>query len=163
MTKNRFVIIISLIFFFTEVRGAAINSAYHGYPELWILWYPAQRYHANPWRSGWESDILTARHDAPLISQMTNVSLSYWRMYSLFWQTYNYICRFINIGSSWMTNNLRQNDEHVLQNDEYIRQYDKFTLLGDSCNFNEVKFFSVRRMEQTIFLTNPSITFRIPI
>jgi hypothetical protein len=34
--------------FFTEVRGAASNSAYYGYPELWILRYPAQRYHAVP-------------------------------------------------------------------------------------------------------------------
>jgi hypothetical protein len=35
--------------FFTEVRGAASNSAY-GYPELWILRYLAQRYryHAVP-------------------------------------------------------------------------------------------------------------------
>jgi hypothetical protein len=24
------------------------NSAYSGYPELWILWYPAHRYHAVP-------------------------------------------------------------------------------------------------------------------
>jgi hypothetical protein len=28
--------------FFTEVRIAASDSAYHGYPELWILGYPAQ-------------------------------------------------------------------------------------------------------------------------
>jgi hypothetical protein len=34
------------IFFFIEVRGAASNSAYYGYPELWILRYPAHRYHA---------------------------------------------------------------------------------------------------------------------
>jgi hypothetical protein len=35
--------------FFTEVRGAASNSAYYyGYPELWILRYPAHRYHAVP-------------------------------------------------------------------------------------------------------------------
>jgi hypothetical protein len=34
-----------LFFFFTDVRGAASNSAYHGYPELWILRYPAHRYH----------------------------------------------------------------------------------------------------------------------
>jgi hypothetical protein len=36
------------IFFFTNVRGAASNSAYYGYPDLWILRYPAQRYHAVP-------------------------------------------------------------------------------------------------------------------
>jgi hypothetical protein len=35
-------------FFFNEVRGAASNSAYYGYPELWILRYPAHRYHAVP-------------------------------------------------------------------------------------------------------------------
>jgi hypothetical protein len=29
------------------VRGAS-NSAYSGYPELWILRYPAHRYHAVP-------------------------------------------------------------------------------------------------------------------
>jgi hypothetical protein len=28
--------------------GAASNSAYYGYPELWILRYPAHRYHAVP-------------------------------------------------------------------------------------------------------------------
>jgi hypothetical protein len=27
---------------------AASNSAYSGYPELWILRYPAHRYHAVP-------------------------------------------------------------------------------------------------------------------
>jgi hypothetical protein len=31
-----------------EARGTASNSAYYGYPELWILRYPAQRYHAVP-------------------------------------------------------------------------------------------------------------------
>jgi hypothetical protein len=34
--------------FFTEIRGAASNSAYYGYPNLWILRYPAHRYHAVP-------------------------------------------------------------------------------------------------------------------
>jgi hypothetical protein len=35
--------------FFIEVWGAASNSAYYGYPtELWILRYPAHRYHAVP-------------------------------------------------------------------------------------------------------------------
>jgi hypothetical protein len=33
-------------FFFNEVRDAASNSAYYGYPKLWILRYPAHRYHA---------------------------------------------------------------------------------------------------------------------
>jgi hypothetical protein len=35
-----------VLFTGTEVRGAASNSAYYSYPELWILWYPAHRYHA---------------------------------------------------------------------------------------------------------------------
>jgi hypothetical protein len=34
--------------FFIEVRGASSNSAYYGYPELWILRYPAHIYHAVP-------------------------------------------------------------------------------------------------------------------
>jgi hypothetical protein len=34
-------------FFFTGV-SAASNSAYHGCPEMWILRYPAHRYHAVP-------------------------------------------------------------------------------------------------------------------
>jgi hypothetical protein len=33
---------------FSFVRATASNSAYSGYPELWILWYPAHRYHAGP-------------------------------------------------------------------------------------------------------------------
>jgi hypothetical protein len=36
-------------FVVTEVRGAASNSAYYDYPELWIQRYPAHRYHAVPW------------------------------------------------------------------------------------------------------------------
>jgi hypothetical protein len=40
--------ILFFFFFFTEARGAASNSAYYGYPELWILRYPAQRYHTVP-------------------------------------------------------------------------------------------------------------------
>jgi hypothetical protein len=58
-------------FFFLLRLGvrAARNSAYSGYPELWILSYPAHRYHAVPWPrrdsnprpSGWESDVLTIR------------------------------------------------------------------------------------------------------
>jgi hypothetical protein len=35
----------TLLFFFNEVGDAASNSAYYGYPELWILRYPAHRYH----------------------------------------------------------------------------------------------------------------------
>jgi hypothetical protein len=31
-----------------KFRDAASNSAYYGYPELWILRYPAHRYHAVP-------------------------------------------------------------------------------------------------------------------
>jgi hypothetical protein len=35
--------------FFTEVKGTASNySAYYGYPELWILRYPAHRHQAVP-------------------------------------------------------------------------------------------------------------------
>jgi hypothetical protein len=30
------------------VRGAASNSAYYGYPKVWILRYPAHRYRAVP-------------------------------------------------------------------------------------------------------------------
>jgi hypothetical protein len=59
--------------FFYWGRGVASNTAYYGYPKLWILRYPAQRYHAylrrnsNPPPSGWESDVLTFRpSDAPL-------------------------------------------------------------------------------------------------
>jgi hypothetical protein len=35
-----------VFFFLSEVRGAASNSAYCGYPKLWILRYPAHRYYA---------------------------------------------------------------------------------------------------------------------
>jgi hypothetical protein len=44
-------------FFFTEVRGAASNSAHYGYPELWILRYPPHRYHAMS-SSGFEPTTL---------------------------------------------------------------------------------------------------------
>jgi hypothetical protein len=51
--------------FFTEVRGAASNSAYYGYPELWIILLTDTTSclcrDSNPWPSGWESDILTIR------------------------------------------------------------------------------------------------------
>jgi hypothetical protein len=51
-------------FFFTEVRAAASNSAYYCYPEMWILRYPAHRYHAEPspgFKLTTPSDILTIR------------------------------------------------------------------------------------------------------
>jgi hypothetical protein len=38
--------LIFFFFFFNEVRDAASISAYYGYPKLWILRYPAHRYHA---------------------------------------------------------------------------------------------------------------------
>jgi hypothetical protein len=41
-------ILLWIFLFFNEARGAASNSAYYGYPELWILRYPAHRYHAVP-------------------------------------------------------------------------------------------------------------------
>jgi hypothetical protein len=46
--------------------NAASNSAYHGYPELWILRYPAHRYHAvlSPWfepTTLWLRVVLTIR------------------------------------------------------------------------------------------------------
>jgi hypothetical protein len=67
-----------ILFFFTEVRGAASNSAYYGYPELWILRYPAQRYHAVPspgfepttlWLGVWCPNHFC--HDAPLFILQT--------------------------------------------------------------------------------------------
>jgi hypothetical protein len=45
--------------FFTEVRDAS-NSAYYGDPELWILRYPAHRYHAVP-SPGFEPTTLWLR------------------------------------------------------------------------------------------------------
>jgi hypothetical protein len=48
----------------SEVGGAASNSAYYGYPELWILRYPAQRYHAVP-SPGFEPTILWLRVRRP--------------------------------------------------------------------------------------------------
>jgi hypothetical protein len=58
------------------------HSAYHGYPELWILRYPAHRYHAvsspgfEPIRPfGWESHVLshtaTTLHKCRLERQLT--------------------------------------------------------------------------------------------
>jgi hypothetical protein len=49
-----------LFFFFNEVRDAASNSAYYGYPKLWILRYPAHRYHAVP-TPGFEPTTLWLR------------------------------------------------------------------------------------------------------
>jgi hypothetical protein len=46
--------------FFNEVRDAASNSAYNGYPKLWILRYPAHRYHAVP-SPGFEPTTLWLR------------------------------------------------------------------------------------------------------
>jgi hypothetical protein len=47
--KNYYYIYIFYIYiFFLEVWGATSNSAYYGHPELWILRYPAHRYHAVP-------------------------------------------------------------------------------------------------------------------
>jgi hypothetical protein len=57
-------------FFFTEIRGAASNSAYYGYPELWILRYPAQRYHAVP-SPGFEPTTLWLRVRRPNHSATT--------------------------------------------------------------------------------------------
>jgi hypothetical protein len=56
--------------FFTEVRGTASNSAYYGYPELWILRYPAHRYHAVPW-PGFEPMTLWLRVRHPNHSATT--------------------------------------------------------------------------------------------
>jgi hypothetical protein len=41
--------VISIFVVVVEVGGAASKSAYYGYPELWILRYPAHRYHAVPY------------------------------------------------------------------------------------------------------------------
>jgi hypothetical protein len=53
MLDQQFFCFFLLLFFFTEFRGAASNSAYYGYPELWILRYFAQRYHAVPSPAVW--------------------------------------------------------------------------------------------------------------
>jgi hypothetical protein len=60
----------STSFLFYEVRGAASNSAYYGYPELWILRYPAQRCHAVP-SPGFESMTLWLRVRRPNHSATT--------------------------------------------------------------------------------------------
>jgi hypothetical protein len=60
---------LNIYFFFTEVRGAASNSAYYGYPELWILRYPAHRYHAVRW-PGFEPTTLWLRVRRPNHSAM---------------------------------------------------------------------------------------------
>jgi hypothetical protein len=59
-----------LVLFFIEVRGAASNSAYYGYPELWILRYPAHKYHAVP-SPGFEPTILWLRVRHPNHSATT--------------------------------------------------------------------------------------------
>jgi hypothetical protein len=53
---------------------AASNYAYYGYPELWILRYPAQRYHAVP-SPGFEPTTLWVRvrcptHSATMLHRM---------------------------------------------------------------------------------------------
>jgi hypothetical protein len=47
-------------FFFIEFRDAESISAYYGYPKLWILRYPAHRYHAVP-SPGFEPTTLWLR------------------------------------------------------------------------------------------------------
>jgi hypothetical protein len=53
-------------FFFILRSGvrAASNSAYSGYPDLWILRYPAHRYHAVP-SPGFEPTTLWLRVRQP--------------------------------------------------------------------------------------------------
>jgi hypothetical protein len=46
--KRIFVYTENIFFFLIVARGAATNSAYYGYPQLWILRHPAQRCHAVP-------------------------------------------------------------------------------------------------------------------
>jgi hypothetical protein len=57
-------------FSFIEVRDAASNSANYGYPELWILRYPALRYHAVP-SPGFEPTTLWLRVRYPIHSATT--------------------------------------------------------------------------------------------
>jgi hypothetical protein len=59
-----------VLILWTGVRAAS-NSAYSGYPELWILRYPAHRYHAVPSPGGFEPTTLWLRvrrpnHSAPV-------------------------------------------------------------------------------------------------
>jgi hypothetical protein len=74
VSANCFFFLLRLIgvrfFFFTEVnRGTwrkQLYSAYSGYPELWILRYPAHRYNTVPSpgfepTTLWQSDVLTIR------------------------------------------------------------------------------------------------------
>jgi hypothetical protein len=56
--------------FFIEIRGAASNSVYYGYPEQWILRYPAHRYHAVP-SPGFEPTTLWLRVRHPNHSATT--------------------------------------------------------------------------------------------
>jgi hypothetical protein len=57
---------VSVLSFFLLRLGvrAASNSAYSGYPELWILRYPAHRYHAVP-LPGFEPTTLWLRVRRP--------------------------------------------------------------------------------------------------
>jgi hypothetical protein len=63
-------------FFFLLRLGirAASNSAYSGYPELWILRYPAHRYHAVP-SPGFEPTTLWLRVRRPNLSATTKLKL----------------------------------------------------------------------------------------
>jgi hypothetical protein len=63
-----------LIFCLLRYRGTASNSAYYfyGYPELWILRYPAQRYHAVP-SPGFEPSTLWLRVRRPNNSAIRHV------------------------------------------------------------------------------------------
>jgi hypothetical protein len=61
----------NLFFFLLGLRvRAASNSAYSGYPELWILRYPAHRYHAVP-SPGFEPTTLWLRVRLPNHSATT--------------------------------------------------------------------------------------------
>jgi hypothetical protein len=75
----------SIFVFLKKFRGAASNSAYYGYPELWINGIlltdttPCLRRDSNPRPSGWESDILrpveSPYHSAPTLRSIIMVEL----------------------------------------------------------------------------------------
>jgi hypothetical protein len=75
---------VSGYFFFLLRSGvrAASNSAYSGYPELWILRYPAHRYHAVPLQ-GFEPTSLWLRVRRPNHSATTLHNGDYYMMDSL--------------------------------------------------------------------------------
>jgi hypothetical protein len=79
-----------IVGFFTEVRGTCRKQfCLFGYPELWILRYPAHRYHAVP-SPGFEPTTLWLRvrrpnhspfgHDAPSLASMSDVKTAESRM-----------------------------------------------------------------------------------